>query len=169
MVHQIEALGRQLQRPTLAEPETPRYVHIESPEGRTDTGVSSREGGAVSGGVAVAIQIGSNQQVEGARTVGAEDGREQEVSVDRIPPRFQDAVEDYFVPLIECAERFLRAKVGLIVSLEIAVVIEHVVDRSAERVVSVEADVAAEALAGLENQRVVVGLPGGLVQILLQQ
>src|SRR5712691_9327929 len=143
--------------------ETPGHAHIKSPKCRTDSGVSSSEGRPVSGGVAIAIQIGSNQQVEGARAVGSEDRREHKISVYRIPARFQYAVEHYFVPLIECAERFLRAQIGLIVSLEITVVIEHIVDRFAERVVSVEADVAAEALAGLENQRVVVGLPGGLV------
>src|SRR6266478_3834095 len=152
----------------LPQAETPCNAHVKSPECRSYAGVTSCEGRPVCGGVAIAIQIGSNQQVERTRAVGAENGREHKISIYRIPPRFQYAVEHYFVPLIERAECFFRAQIGLIVGLEIAVVIEHIVDRSAERVVSVEADVAAETLARFENQRVVVGLPGGLVHILLQ-
>src|SRR5262245_12499103 len=100
--------------------------------------------------MAIAVELTSDKQIEGARAVGAEDRSQDKVCEDirehRIagsPPirTLKKGINNDFVPLVECGKGALEPHVGLIVRLKIAVVVGHFINSFAERVAPRQADI----------------------------
>src|SRR5205823_11455670 len=83
--------------------------------------------------------------------------------------RLKDAVENHLVQLVKGGKRALGAKIGLVVGLEVAVVVQHVVNGFRECVIAVKSDVRAESLVGLDRQAVVEGDAAGFINVALEQ
>jgi len=134
-----------------------REPQIEGCEARPLARVPSGKWRPVSVCAAIAIDISSDQQVEGSAAVGAKDRRESETRT----PNYR--IGDEFMPLIEGGKRPLQSRVRLIHGAEVAVVVRHIINSLAIGVVSGQRKRAVETLREFENSSVVDGRSSGFV------
>src|SRR5260370_11995986 len=127
MVGDVEALRRKLQFCLLANLMLPAQAHVEIDVFRAKSGVTTGSDRTLIGGVIVAVDLATGQQVEWMATVVSKNRSQLKAGNERIFPRtFNYASHHDFVTLIEFRKSAVGAQVGRILRTIIAVKISTV-------------------------------------------